>query len=482
MAYNFNNVVFNEVIATNNTNYHNPTELEMDSGITPNTQLNSELVNSFLYKASAAIKQIQENGAIQYIPNKNYYEGNIVVCPILDNDNLIISSFVCIKDCLNVPPLKNIVSNDDNGFIYFINSDINEEYWKKSYINVDNIESISFDDFKKSGEETSDTDFRYVSFFEQSEIQYLNNAYSNFRLTIKRNNKILSSDVQVIYTNGICKINLKNIYCNEYSLDSTTSIFNNNSIFKDFALMGMFFTIDTNNKFQLCICPRNPTTSINTQIEIKLTQYEGNIRTFLKYDNVNGNVLNPLIKKIAFIDNASSDYNKSYKLCDTFIELSYADRFKRGLILLDGKTNADNRVYSFLIYKTIGNNFNSAYNLYTSNIKSQNKKLNNPILQNKLDSVENIEAQMSGVPYAALVAGPFTTGSGEEYGILNSDISNKIKINNIFPKKNCTIDAWNGSGLSLLFDASKSNNVYSDDIQDIFYLDSITVHKYIYFI
>lgn len=494
MAFNFNNVVFNELIATNTSNYHEPTETEMNEGILPNTQLNSELVNSFLYKCSAAVKQIQENGVISYIPGKVYNKGNVISCNVLSNNVISVYLFECNKDNVSTPPLDGMVNNSDSGYIYFTSDELLDDSWSKVFVKNYAEVDITIPEFSKSGSEARDTDFRYISLYSLDNKQINFNLNTIFRIIIKRAGSILSASIGITYDEATnkCSATVNEVYCNNYSMDSDVSIWNDNSKFKDFALMGCFLYLNpTTNKIDLCICPKKDTPT--TDIKISLKEIKGDIKMELIDNGDTGTILDQNIKKIPFIEGASTEYKKAFQLYDTFDKLSYEDAFKRGIVLCDDTINNDLVVYSCLslFYGRYGSNFYDLRDKYLSTIKGQDNVLTNNILQTKLDEVSDIEPQFTGV--MAIISYNQIAYSGTDgydsnlsKGIWKFGLAENYNMSAYYPDYNSKyVRIWNVftvGGHYLNFDASRCSATYSDNIENDFYLDSVNVYKYVYFI
>lgn len=495
MAFNFNNVVFNELIATNTSNYREPTELEMTNGIVPNTQLNSELVNSFLYKCSAGIKQIQENGAISYMPGKVYNKGNVISCNVLINNVISVYLFECNKDNVTTAPLQGIENNSDSGYIYFTSNELLDDSWNrifvKNYAEVD----LSIPEFSKSGSEARDTDFRYVSLYTLDNKQINFNLNTVFRIIIKRGGSVLSASIGITYDEATdkCVANVNEVYCNNYSMDSITSIWNEDSKFKDFALLGCFLYLNpTTNKIDLCICPRKDIGTTQT-INISIKEIKGDIKVELKDNGDTGTILDQNIKKIPFIESASTEYKKAFQLYETFDKLSYEDMFKRGIMLCDNNVNNDLVVYSCLNnnFGRYGYKFYDLRDKYLSTIKGQDNKLSNVTLQSKIDELSDIEPQFTGVMGSVCVnqvafSGDTYFNPSNSKGIWKFELAERYGFNRFIPNfNNKFLRVWNQfsvGGYNLCFDASKCSSTYSDSIENDFYLDSINVYRYIYFI
>lgn len=493
MFFNFNSIVFNDLIATNTTNYHEPTDLEMDEGIQPNTDLNSELVNSFLYKCSSAIKQIQENGAISYIPNKVYNKGNIVKCNVVINNTISVYIFMSKIDNNTDAPLDGLVSNDSEGFVYFTSDKMNNN-WDKIY-SKNNIEiSYELDDFKLVGKETVNDHFKFIKLFDITSEVSRNNKNSTFRLNISRGNSFLTANINIVYNDTDCNIYIDNVLCNNYSLDSSSSIWNFNSIFKDFALLGSFLYIDRNNNPIICFCPRNGNVSIlDSKIKIQIFEIKGNIKFNLSEDPTQI-ILDNNIKKVPFISSASSIYRSSKEICDLFEELNYIEKYKRGLILLD-VDNVDKLVY--YAFKDIDNSSITNFKgRYTSTVPYSNYTINNPIYKSKIDSIDLIKPQFSGT---VVQISPESYNNNRDYksgntqdgsGIWSFTNSDYYNLRNLFPSTNSTNLTWGPGGFEtgsspryfVKFNASNSNSKYSDSISNDFELDSTKVYKYICFI
>lgn len=495
MAFNFNNVVFNELIATNTSNYREPTELEMTNGIVPNTQLNSELVNSFLYKCSAGIKQIQENGAISYMPGKVYNKGNVISCNVLINNVISVYLFECNKDNVTTAPLQGIENNSDSGYIYFTSNELLDDSWNrifvKNYAEVD----LSIPEFSKSGSEARDTDFRYVSLYTLDNKQINFNLNTVFRIIIKRGGSVLSASIGITYDEATdkCVANVNEVYCNNYSMDSITSIWNEDSKFKDFALLGCFLYLNpTTNKIDLCICPRKDIGTTQT-INISIKEIKGDIKVELKDNGDTGTILDQNIKKIPFIEGASTEYKKAFQIYETFDKLNYEDMFKRGIVICDDTVNNDLVVYSCLGTSKSGRygaNFFDLRDKYLSTVKGQDNKLSNTVLQHSLDSLVNIEPQFTGVMILVCPANVVVNEQNFNIpdGIWGYGIAELYDIANFAPNANYTsIPSWlvsyAGPNSYLVgFDASRCSSIYSDSIINNFYLDSINVYRYVYFI
>lgn len=489
MAFNFNNIVFNELIATNSTNYHNPTELEMNDGVLPNTKLNSELVNSFLYKCSAAVKNIQENGAICYMPSKEYNPGNVVVCQVVFLDYMTTNVFRCKKKCKDIPPYSDIINNSDTGFIYFNESEINTEYWDRVYINSVTKNELLIEEFNKIGSETRDTDFKYVELFDSSVLTTEPNQKAVFRLSIKRDDAYISANINITIVNSKIKVNVLDLYCNKYEMDSTTSIFNPDSKFKDFALLGSFISIDqANNKVYLVFCPRAGSVTIQDKfIHVNLSQTSGRLRAKLIDAGDSGKAIEADIIKVPFVNTCSSEFNKSFELFDSFELLDFKERFKRGLILLDGNTAADPTIYSCINKYTSGNNFADCYDRYASVVRKQGYLIQNQVLQDKLDKLENIEAQYTGVPINYLRYSFYNNQLELDKGMFSIELCEKLGVSRFFTDNHGVINSCFASNTwrnnyAFAFAASRSNATYTDQLQDKFYMNSTKIYKYVYFI
>lgn len=366
MAFNFNTVVFNELVASNGNNYHNVDDTELDSGIPINSALNSELVNSFFYKISSSLKQLQENGLISYIPEKTYNEGNVVLCNTLINNTNNMLAFRCKKDgTTNKHPIKNIDTNDDNGFIRFTlnnKNDINSEYWDLVVFNKQNVRNVlSIDEIKGSIAETNNNDFEYVELFDLNNevIPNENNyyKYSSFNVTIKRANHVLSFDCNINIDNNKSEsvmVNINNVYVDDINACLGKN-FNSNSKFVDISLLGTLFIINDSNHTMglLFMKTNNSITSPDNKIHIEVNSIDSSIYPTLikKPYYVSDPIISSLnVYKLPIIENSTNDYVRSFDIVETFEELKDEYMFTNGLVKLNNSENVlDPMVYSSLL-------------------------------------------------------------------------------------------------------------------------------------
>lgn len=500
MHYNFNSIIFNDLIATNGTNYHEPTKVEMQDGLTPHTDLVSEEVNSLLYKCSAAVKQIEENGAIQYIPGKIYNEGNVVVCNVVINNSLSSYIFRCKENNVDIAPLRGMVTNNNNDpYVYFTSDKLLSDKWDRVFVKNNVLMDLSLEEFNKSGVETSDIDFTYISLYDYNTLGVDFDINTEFRLIIDRDNNILSAVIGITYEDNKPILNISEVFCTNYSMDSTSSVWNDFSKFKDFALIGCFMIYNkTTNKFDLCICPRNSNYIVPGQkINIKVEEIRGNIKLDLINNNRNGTVLDDTIIKVPFINGASSEFRKAFEIFECFDKMHYEDMFKKGLVFCDNSVNNDLIIYSCLgtsLSGRYGGRFLDFTDRYSASVVKQNYEPNGAVLANKVNSVEYIEPQFNGVFYSYALCGSivndpdlnipegvFGSTNGEYYNIKDID---KYSRNNGYTTYNkspgVAADIYPTYFVS--FDASRCSTTYSDDIEENFFLKSTKVYRYMYFI
>lgn len=490
MSYNFNNIIFDDLIATNTTNYREPTTEELKAGIQPNTEMSSELINSFLYKASSSIKQIQENGAIQYIPGKTYNTGNIITCSVVINNRLNVLIFRCKNDNVTSAPLDGMVTNDDNGFIYFTTTDIDTDNWERVNTSYNLDVTYSTPEWSINSTEQSVNDFKIFKLYDANNLNYSSYINSSFNLTIKRDEEFVTLSVNIIIKNNKIDIFIGDVYSTTYNLENDDTLFNSLSKFKYVGLMGSFFMLDNNKrKLYLVICPRKIGSIIeNKNIFISLSSIENTIR--LNIDkSTEINPLNANNFKVYFIERSSSLYDKTYELYSTYEELDYDESFKRGLVLLnDSEVEIDPVIYSFKTLTSYSDKVGSVFlkandDMYTSYINSRSY-LEAPEYTEYVKDIKYIEAQCNQTSFTVFrpvslknrgdLDGIFSSRNIEYYGFVNTDLTDG--------KQNTAHKYSFGSGnaqiYSIKFNASRANQIYTKEVSDRFFMKSIKVFRY----
>lgn len=497
--YNYKAIAMNSLIATNTVNYHAPSNAELQKGALPDSKLDSELINSFLYKSSAAIKQIQENGAIQYIPEKVYNTGNIVTCNTIINNRLNVIVVRCKKDNITTPPLQGIVLNDNSPYIYFETNKIDTENWEKINTSYNLDYKAELEDFRIPSGEASVDDFRIYELLEINDnIRELHYVNTSFNLTIKRDdNSYLIASLNIVISENTMDVFINDVYCNNYNLDGTNlSLINDNSKFQYVALLGSFLMLNSaKNKLYLVLCPRKHTSIIdNKKITINISSAEAIIDIQLKPTTE----INPLQSdnyKVYFIEGASSTYAKTYDIVNMYEELSYDECFKRGLKLLtEQEQSIDPMIYSFKnnndYNSSVGNVFVKANDdMYTSYINSLSYQ-EDPKYTEKVKNIKYIEAQCNissmsvsrsvGAPNSNTESNIFSSKNVEYYKMQKYKLTDRASIYG--DPTIWEINRGSTPTYKMGFRASKANSIYTKEVSDRFFMKSVKVFRYMKFI
>lgn len=376
MPFNFNQISFDTLIASDTTNYNIPNEKEIGQGVVLRSSLTSSVVNSLINKLSASIKYNQDLGFTAWIDSHKYQIGSVVQCLVIENQIPKIMILRCIKNTLNQdyctePPLKGKTTLD-NGVIYFTSDQINYEYWN----------GVTIESFNKKKISVSDFNFSYPNNSDDSQIKNIElinfNSYSGFVenifiLSIKRGGKQLVSTIHIhgLANGGEWELIVNDTWSNAYTgFDSSSNIFNQNSRFKDIALLGCFLSKNQDNTLSLNICGRGSGASGNIEIE-----------TSLKNGNINPN---PIEKSrsysfldqyqnivIPFKNGASNAFLGVGQLKRYFEPLNFKEVFKNGLIRIDNEKSLDQFVYPGVNLVTASNKVYNVDNRFLTSGKSQ---------------------------------------------------------------------------------------------------------------
>lgn len=352
-SFDFNLIAPNKLIAGDTSNYNTPSPDTIGKGITLGSDLLSSVPNSLMYALSSQISYLQENGGF-WLPLKEYNIGNIVRVPVIENGITKIYLCKCIansnaKDyCVEYPFVGSYQVNNF-GNLYFQNATLNSQYWEGVSDETLSLQKTSITDFNVSYPSSQDSQIKNIQLIDLNlySSNFLNECL--FVLTIKRGGYRVDTTIKVS-SYGVNSIELdvtsmKTNLPSNLAFDSSNSIFNPNSRFKDIALLGCFLSINQDKTISLNVCGRGSGASGSVEIETYLLA-NSNIRptpvekqrsyTFL--DN-QSNLIIPIT------EGASNKYLGVGEIIPFFGSLSFTNCFKNRLIPLNTEKTLDSFIY-----------------------------------------------------------------------------------------------------------------------------------------
>lgn len=352
-SFDFNLIAPNKLIAGDTSNYNTPSPDAIGKGITLGSDLLSSVPNSLMYALSSQISYLQENGGF-WLPLKEYNIGNIVRVPVIENGITKIYLCKCIansnaKDyCVEYPFVGSYQVNNF-GNLYFQNATLNSQYWEGVSDETLSLQKTSITDFNISYPSSQDSQIKNIQLIDLNlySSNFLNECL--FVLTIKRGGYRVDTTIKVS-SYGVNSIELevtsmKTNLPSNLAFDSSNSIFNPNSRFKDIALLGCFLSINQDKTISLNVCGRGSGASGSVEIETYLLA-NSNIRptpvekqrsyTFL--DN-QSNLIIPIT------EGASNKYLGVGEIIPFFGSLSFTNCFKNRLIPLNTEKTLDSFIY-----------------------------------------------------------------------------------------------------------------------------------------
>lgn len=366
MAFNYDLPAINKLFASDTSNYYIPNETQVGNSILLNSNLQSNVANSLLYKLSSGIQYAQEFGGLNYIPGKKYKIGSIVYLNILINNLNTVVPVMCIKNTTgqqycDIQPIDDIVKQD-TGNVYFTTANIKTEYWQPINTTTMRSGNISFADFNSTAY-TTDNQLKFVKLIDFT--QYSDFVESTFILTIKRGGNRIDAAIHVhAFAPNTIEVFVNDVLCDNYRFNSSSSIFNPNSKFKDIALLGTFLSINEDKSLYLVVCGRSASASGDVEISYQLKN--GNIApnmsipSNLSYTFIN-NLQNTIIP---FKGGASNVFNNCGQILTFFSNPTAEYIFRNGLFKLGSTGNVDQFLYPSLQKVTGENNLYEVDNRY----------------------------------------------------------------------------------------------------------------------
>ena len=447
MAFNYDLPVINKLIASDTSNYYIPNETEIGNSILLNSNLQSNVANSLLYKLSASSQYLQEFGGVNYIPGKKYKIGSIVYLNILINTLNTVIPVMCIKNnpgqqYCDIQPIDDIVKQD-TGNVYFTSANIKTEYWQPINTTTMRGGKISFKDFN-STDYTSDNQFKFVKLIDFT--QYSDFVESTFILTIKRGGKRLDAAIHVHgYAPNTIEVFVDDVLCNSYKFDSSNSIFNPGSKFKDIALLGTFLSMNEDKALYLVTCGLSSGASGDVEVEYQLKS--GNIAPNMSIpNNLSYAFINNLQNTIIpFKGGASNVFNNCGQIITFFSNPTVEYIFRNGLFKLGATGTVDQFLYPSLQKVTSENNLYEVNNRYL--VQDNSSRLIEQSLPNitgKYRSKGRTDRLSGGANWSTFANGTFEGCFTD----LNGDHASST-------------DA-SPADIYFLFNASKSSSIYKD--------------------
>lgn len=351
--YNFNLLAPNKLISSDTSNYDVPTPDEIGKGITLGSDLLSKVPNSLMYALSSQISYMQENGGF-WIPIKEYRIGNIVRVPVIQNGVTKIYLCKCIANsnsldyCIEYPFVGSYQVND-NGNLYFQSNVLNSQFWEGVSDETISLQKTSIQDFNVSYPSSQDSQIKNIQLIDYNlfSSNFINECF--FVLSISRGGFRVDTTIKTS-AYGINNIELevtsmKTNLPSNLAFDSSNSIFNPNSRFKDIALLGCFLSINQDKTISLNVCGRGSSASGNIEIETYLLS-NSNIRptpvekqrTYTFLDN-QSNIIIPIT------EGASNKFLGVGEIIPFFGSLSFTNCFKNRLIPLNTEKSVDSFIY-----------------------------------------------------------------------------------------------------------------------------------------
>lgn len=372
MAFDFSKVIIDEPIAGGTSNFYFGSPGRIKYAIEKDSDFKSSTVNTLLYKLSDTINFFQRNGCTSYILGKKYKLNNIVTVLFYNPVNSAFQSTMlkCIatnnEDLCDVIPNINYTVNDA-GNIIFNDNNWDTNYWEeltKNGLNEFNLELSEFEfNYNISSFSRDNSQVKSVELFDFSKVPANEFKYLNFSVTTNRYNNIFMNCVVSGNMNKV-KLEVQTINNNVNAfLVNNSNIWYSNSIFKDIAYDGMFFSVDeVNKKVYLHYLGAEVMNKDKFDINIKINK--GSVDILLAQVNLADFIDNNDYVIVPFIKNASNEFSdRSYKLYDYAYQLDTKEIFKNGLKEVESETGLDTWLYpitrklkniNFRIYELYG--------------------------------------------------------------------------------------------------------------------------------
>lgn len=459
-SFNFSLIAPNVAIAGNTSNFNVPTPDEIGKGIVQGSDLLSRIPNGLMYALSSQISYLQENGGF-WIPLKEYPVGAIVRVPVLQNGIAKIFLCRCIANssgkeyCVETPFVGEYVAND-SGNLYFQSTILNSQYWQGISNETLNIQKTSIPDFNVSYPSSQDSQLKNIQLIDLNTFTS-ENLLSEcvFVLTIKRGGYRVDSTIKVsAYDTSNIELEVTSMKTNlpsNLAFDSSSSIFNPNSRFKDIALLGCFLSINEDKTISLNVCGKGSGASGNIEIETYLLS-NSNImpspveksRSYTFLDN-NSNIVIPLT------EGASNKFLGVGEIIPYFGSLSFTNCFRNRLIPLNTEKSVDSFIYRGIQYNQGDNKLYSTQDRYL--VQSSNSSR---YISQSLPNVKgSIEAPASSF---IMELTPWSDPDGRF-----------VPKGAFYRNSRGTMARWSASGgqanetrWDVLFDASRSSSIYQD--------------------
>lgn len=352
MSFDYSKIIINKPIANKTSNFDILNNKGVKDGIQKSSGLLSSIPNSFLYKITDSINFIQSNGNLSYIKNKLYKINSIVnVIYVTDQGTLNNSLLKCINtdydDYCSIIP-NNFYNEDDNGNIIFNNNKWNTNYWEEIIKNGESnyIKELSNFEFNYSAypNSRSELQIKHLELFDFNNEETLSNL--SFSLYIDRYYP-LSLNCSISGVKGNIKLKINALTYKDSNTNNLSSIWDNNSIFKDIALQGMFFSVnEETNKVYLHWLGSEAIINGKTTFEIELETDKGYAPLSLNEASISDFIYNESYIIVPFIRGASNKFsNKSMELFE-YIDVLPANKvFENGLYRVNKETTLDNWLY-----------------------------------------------------------------------------------------------------------------------------------------
>lgn len=353
MSFNYNKAIFNTNISSKTNNYNVLTEQQLKDGIIKNSPYISINPNSQLYKLSDCINFIQSNGAINYIKDKNYTINSIVSVVYKTNQGLINTTLLrCIKNntetyCTIIP--NNSYTEDDNGNIIFNNSNWDTLYWEEIVKSGETYYNKVIKNFEfKNNLQPNSTDeaqVKHIELFDFTNEQTLSSL--NFTIYSDRFRN-MTVNCQVTGIKGNIKLSIDIVNCKSVLMDGASTVWYSNSIFKDYALNGIFFSVnEKTNKVYMHYLGIEQLNPMDLDFELDIETDKGYAPlTFKEVTLPDTFINNSDYQLIPIIKGASNKYaGKSLQLLEYIKVLPETERFESGVVRVDKEFTLDKWLY-----------------------------------------------------------------------------------------------------------------------------------------
>lgn len=262
---------------------------------------------------------------------------------------------------------------------------------------------------------------------------------SEFILQIERENNIIVANIKAKYFSNNIEVYVSEVFCNNYTYYGQNSMFFNNSLFKDTALLGCILSVEDNNKLILNVLNSGTQTTTN----ISTQHISGNIFPHpVSYSRSGTYINNNDIINIPFKNGASNTFLGCGQIYTYFNPINYVEAFKNGLYKLGSTNNVNPFIYPSLQKLTGENTLYEVNNRYLVQDKSSR------YIKAELPNIKG-EAKFAG--YAVRQEFSVTCISG--WG---------VQPTGAFSSSTGVTGNSYGDGRKIVFKASDSNPIYKD--------------------